>query len=214
MASQNSVNIFYGNKELPTPKYWAEKPSWNQVHGIRCSEVIKVGEELGDADAIWTRIPDFKIGVRAADCVPILLAYAQPNDEKVVAVGAIHSGWRGSIERIIEHFFNAIPNDLPGIENWVAYIGPSIRACCYEVSPELITRFTTEFFEIPPQVIEPKKRHLDLVAVAVSELKRLGVKQIDVHPDCTFCSEKYFSYRRGDRNARQHSIISFSKSIA
>lgn len=80
MASQNSVNIFYGNKELPTPKEWVEKPSWNQVHGIRSSEVTAANQELGDSDSTWTRIPDFKVGVKAADCVPILLACINPSN--------------------------------------------------------------------------------------------------------------------------------------
>ncbi|NDF16282.1 polyphenol oxidoreductase, partial [bacterium] len=77
---------------------------------------------------------------------------------------------------------------------------------------ELIARFKERFPSVPEALIEPAARRLDLIAVNRSELDSLGVRVESVSPECTFCSEdecghRYFSYRRGDRESRQYSII-------
>lgn len=77
------------------------------------------------------------IGVRVADCAPILLA-----DRRLGVVGAAHAGWRGTVQRAamaavesMSREFGSAPGDL------VAAIGPCLGACCGEVGEEVVRAF-------------------------------------------------------------------------
>ena len=193
-------NYGFGNKLNPgIPASFSKK----QVHGVNCVQVNNPSQHCGDADAFWTEVPGLVLSVVTADCVPIILAR---KDGK--AVGAIHAGWRGTYANIGEAFFKG-----KDPAHWKAFLGPSIHACCYEVSEALMQDFKQKFSFIPPKLVEPKHRHLDLTAINIALLKQCGVSEIEVHPDCTYCTldsasqPLYFSYRRGDREARQYSWI-------
>jgi purine-nucleoside/S-methyl-5'-thioadenosine phosphorylase / adenosine deaminase len=88
-------------------------------------------------DALITQVPKILLSVRVADCLPLLLV---DSENRVVA--AVHAGWRGALNRIVEkaagemrRVFHSKP------ENLMAAIGPSIRAGCYEVGEEVIEAF-------------------------------------------------------------------------
>ncbi len=215
MIAENPVIHHFGNRDTPLGGIGADdwqfrRPRWKQVHGIAVAEVEFEGQDLGEVDAVWTRRVGQPIAVVTADCVPILL---ERRDS--VAVAALHAGWRGTAGRMIESFFRALPSDLADPKDWMARIGPSIRACCYQVSGELVDQFGATFSGMPRKAMEPVPRMLDLVAVNQFELERLQVELASIHPDCTFCAAEngnpvYFSYRRGDRNSRQYSMIFLS----
>lgn len=178
-----------------------------QVHGARCVEITHRGQDAGEADGFWTRVPGLPVHVMTADCVPILLERLDG-----AAVAALHAGWRGTVARIAESFFASLPPELARPEEWRAVLGPSIRHECYEVSAELIEQFVAGFPGLAREAIEPSPRHLDLIAVNRHQLERLGVESVEIHPDCTFCRRagegyRYCSYRRGDRMSRQFSWV-------
>lgn len=92
-------------------------------------------------DALITREREVLLCVQTADCIPILLA-----DTKQRAVAAIHSGWRGTVQRIAEKTlgrmqmeFGTRPADV------IAAIGPGIARCCYEVGHEVVKEFAAKF---------------------------------------------------------------------
>lgn len=94
-------------------------------------------------DALITRERGVLLCVQTADCIPILLA-----DTKHRAVAAIHSGWRGTAQRIAEKTlgrmqmeFGTRPADV------IAAIGPGIARCCYEVGHEVVKEFAAKFPE-------------------------------------------------------------------
>jgi polyphenol oxidase len=102
---------------------------------------VPQGEHPPQGDALITRERGVLLGVQTADCVPILLA-----DTKRRAVAAIHSGWRGTAQRIAEKTlgrmqmeFGTRPQDV------IAAIGPGIGQCCYEVGHEVIKEFGAKF---------------------------------------------------------------------
>lgn len=92
-------------------------------------------------DALITRECGVLLCVQTADCIPILLA-----DTRHRAVAAIHSGWRGTVQRIVEKTlgcmqmeFGTRPADV------IAAIGPGIARCCYEVGHEVVKEFAAKF---------------------------------------------------------------------
>lgn len=171
-----------------------------QVHGDR---VLWVHGERDptreEADALATA-EKRPVAVRTADCVPILLA-----DRRGGRVAAVHAGWRGSRARIVERAVEALEAAGARREDLLAAIGPCIGRCCYEVSEELVEAFAADF---GPAV--RKGRHLDLGLVnAISLLAAgLGPTQIHTLEICTFCDERFHSFRReGEAAGRQFSYI-------
>jgi YfiH family protein len=217
ISSTTDIQVYFGNREHPLggkdrDEWERLRPRWKQVHGTGLAKVVMPGQECGEVDALWTETPGQPIGVVTADCVPILLWRTDGS-----AVAALHAGWRGTYARIPEVFFSRVPSSLSRPNAWNAVLGPSIRACCYEVSSDLIQQFAGAFPALPMSLLEPSPRKLDLIAVNKSVLESLGVRSVEVHPDCTYCrqdnekkpfSPLYFSFRRGDRDSRQISIIS------
>ena len=200
------VKFSFGTRDQPGSELVKEVRAplqWKQVHGVGVCEVVTEGQHCGDVDALWTRQRHLPIAINTADCVPILLYR-----KDLTAIAAIHAGWRGTVSRIVEHFFKSLPAELANASEWKARIGPCIHACCYEVSEDLILQFATEFSSLARKVIEPAPRKLDLVAVNAALLGALGVEVEWIAEDCTLCTQpKYFSYRNGDRKSRQYSVI-------
>ena len=118
------------NNFLPNPAIWL-----NQIHS---ADVITVDQQfdfnkLHNADALYTRLVDQPLAIMTADCLPILLA---SNDGTEVA--AIHGGWRGLKQGIIQNAlkcFNAKP------ENIYAWIGPAIGPDQFEVGVEVFEAY-------------------------------------------------------------------------
>ena len=106
-----------------------------QVHG---AAVVDASDDEArpwkrpEADIILSADPRVAIGVRVADCVPILLA---SDDGRVAA--AVHAGWRGLAARAPIAAVDAL-HARHGVrpERLIAAIGPAIGPCCYEVGQD------------------------------------------------------------------------------
>jgi YfiH family protein len=110
------------------------------VHEVSGAEISQ-GEQALQGDALITREPGVLLTIQTADCIPILLA-----DTRQRTVAAIHSGWRGTAQRVAEKTlgrmqmeFGTRPQDV------IAALGPGIGGCCYEVGHEVVKEFTAKF---------------------------------------------------------------------
>ncbi|GGY60158.1 polyphenol oxidase family protein [Pseudoduganella albidiflava] len=180
---------------------WEARPQKTQVHGTRAVRIEVERQRAGEADAFHTQKQGIPVSIITADCVPLLLARRDGGH-----VAAVHAGWRGLVDGIIP----GVLADLGGGTDWVAAIGPTICAACYEVSEELAQQFARRFDGIPAAELLPRPRHLNLRAVAHEQLRQAGVAAIDHVGGCTCCARDaagnrlFRSYRRGDRNSQQH----------
>ncbi|MGV3623982.1 MAG: peptidoglycan editing factor PgeF, partial [Archangium sp.] len=167
--------------------------SVSQVHGDAVVEAPGVTSRT-EADALWTQTPGTAVGVRTADCVPILL-----EDPRSGRVAAVHAGWRGVIAEIVGRTLEVWLGQGTRPVDVRAAIGPCIQRCCFEVDGDLPSRFASAF---GPEVVLPiagkEKRHLDLPLAVGKTLRRLGVPDAHVVtlPQCTFCDSRFFSHRR------------------
>jgi YfiH family protein len=90
-----------------------------------------------EADAIISDDPASAIGVRVADCAPILLA-----DVRLRTVAAVHAGWRGTVQRAAPAAVHAMTETWSSRpEDVIAAIGPCLGSCCGEVGPEVVEAF-------------------------------------------------------------------------
>lgn len=163
------------------------------VKQIHSTIVAEPGDPEIQADALITRERGRFIGVRTADCVPILIA-----DAETRAVAAVHAGWRGTAGEIVRKTVDALITRFGVMpQNLHAAIGPAIGPCCYEVSPELARQFGVE------------TRMLDLKAINAGQLRDSGVNDVWVSDACTKCEAgSYFSFRREKENpGRQVAFI-------
>jgi YfiH family protein len=170
-----------------------------QVHGTRV--VRGHPGELPEADALWTDARDTWIGIRTADCVPLLLC-----TEDASRVAAVHSGWRGTAGRIAAEAVATLAREGVAAGALRAAIGPSIGVCCYEVSEDLALRFADEF---GTDVVRRNctRPHLDLRVAVRRTLVRAGVADAHIEdvPGCNACeAQRFFSHRRDQGGTGRH----------
>lgn len=163
-----------------------------QVHGARVVEGVEASPEL-EADGLWTDVPGTAVGVRTADCLPILI------EDPRGRVAAVHAGWRGVIGQIVARAVEQlVARGAVAAELRVA-LGPCIQRCCFEVDGDLPGRFEAAFG--PEVIFRPQhtaKVHLDLSRAVGQTLARLGVPEghVVALPHCTRCDVRFFSHRR------------------
>src|SRR5215510_16415864 len=117
-------------------------PGWpifklRQVHSgiVRDMDDTSAAGEAVEGDAAVTSIRGALLGVQTADCVPILIV-----DRDATCVAAIHAGWRGTANRIVEKTVDRLAEKYGAKPaNLLAAIGPNIGVCCYEVGEEVVT---------------------------------------------------------------------------
>lgn len=167
-----------------------------QVHSgdVLVVDSIENHDNLTEGDALVTDLKTIGVGVRTADCVPILIV-----DSKKSIVAAVHAGWRGTWSQIatnavtlIENKYGIDPSDLN------VAIGPSIKKCCYEVGEDVASLFSKKFEDSDQYLFqtERSKYFLDLSIANRLALHKAGVSEIDVVNICTKCNPDFYSYRR------------------
>ena len=133
----------------------------------------------GEADALVTTERDLYLSVAVADCVPVALVGGED-------VGMVHSGWRGTLAGVSRKAARLMKSS-----EIRAYVGPSIRRCCYEVSEELAQEFVDGFGD---GVVSGRKLSLpDAIRI---DLERAGVEVHDLGL-CTGCRpDLFYSHRK------------------
>lgn len=177
------VPRFSDNVELLIPR---------QTHSANVAVVTDPDTIPEDTDAVITRSHDFAVGVRTADCQPILL-YAPD----IRAVAAIHAGWKGTKARIAAATVNRLAELGADPQQIKAFLGPSVCGNCYEVSPELVEEFRAAgFHHLPsPNHLDLKLLNLEILTTSSlttsgltpNNLKNIGLNpdNIIILPDCT-----------------------------
>ena len=170
-------------------------PCWlNQVHSDRCIDVDGPWEPEPGADAAVTRQPGRILAVMVADCLPVLFC-SRSGDR----VGVAHAGWRGLADGVLE----AAVAQLGG-SDLLAWLGPAIGPCHYEVGEDVRCRFEEEgaFSRNPGGSFQ-----MNLASIARYRLEALGVT-CSGGGVCTYCDEQqFFSYRRDGVTGRMGGFV-------
>ncbi len=159
------------------------------------------------ADAVITNRKDIIIGIRTADCVPVLLY-----DTKAHAIGAVHAGWRGTAAGILGKTVRAMEDRFgSSASNMLVAVGPSIKGCSYNVGYEVIEAVEAATGKGELWKKQGERYFLDLSLANKQQVVSSGVpsENIWISEDCTFClPEKYYSYRYAkDCTGRQGGFI-------
>ena len=187
-----------GLEHLPIVR--ATQVHGSDAHTVRGAPRPGTARDAGECDILVTDLSRIALVVQTADCVPIVLS--APG-----VVGVAHAGWRGSAKNAAGAAVEALahlgcfPFDIR------AWLGPSIRTCCYEVGGEVAAQFAGDFARSSCD----GKFHLDLAAVNAAQLQAAGVPpdSISIHPSCTKCGgDKFASFRRdGHASGRMIALV-------
>lgn len=171
-------------------------------------EHIGTGELLENpfpfgVDGLVSDVPGIALGVFTADCTPVLLY-----DPKREAVGAVHSGWRGTTQHITKKAIDLMmekygcdPKDIKVL------IGPSIKECCFEIKSDAEKILREAYPKLDFIKIRDGRMFADTTSCIESDLYALGITDIDICPTCTCCrNDLLFSHRKGDKG-RQLGVI-------
>ena len=204
--------------------------SLKQFHSDVVCGFSSAPNELCSADASISNTANLLLGIQTADCVPILLL-----DPKKRGVAAVHAGWRGTLQRIVEKTIGRMKMEFKtAASDLLAAVGPAIGGCCYEVGTEVAAAFHSQFANAPewfdelrtgdePNPLQwlnqfppghqppPKNVRLDLRKANRAQLLAAGLRpqNILVSDLCTACRpDLLFSYRKqGSESGRMISVI-------
>lgn len=175
-----------------------------QTHGNNVQIITNDSALLtNDCDGLITNVPNITLMVMVADCIPILFS-----DENKGVIAAVHAGRNSTFLKIASKTasmmmeeFGCNPQDIK------VTLGPSIQACCYEVSDELAQIVRQSFGE---EFVNG--RNIDLQGINCKLLNDLNITNIDVVTVCTKCSnENFFSYRLDKSCGRFAGIITIEE---
>jgi hypothetical protein len=184
------MRVFDGDRKLAT--VW-------QVHGDTVKVVrgdTDVNDALDRADAMVSDLRGVFLGVKTADCVPVLIG-----DKRSGAFAAVHAGWRGTAQSVVvkalekmREVFASEPSDL------VAAIGPAAACEAYEIGQDVIDAFKDGFTEWERYFTPTREGHalVDLPRANRDQLIGAGIREENIHtaPFCTITrTDLFFSYR-------------------
>ena len=167
------------------------------------------GDGRTEADGLYLLDESGSISVQTADCLPILIRYAQD------LYCCLHAGWKGLAAGIIEEAMQLISNSMSAFDpnNLYVELGPCISQHAFEVGPEVVEQiFAKKHFKSPdPRLLSLNKGvadrwHVDLQLVALGVLQsfRVQADNISVYRECTFQkASRWPSYRRDGAQAKR-----------
>src|SRR5690606_24149534 len=147
------------------------------IHSTKSVYLDTVPVMAIEADAIITDRPNLWLGIKTADCVPVLLV-----DSRSRIIAAIHAGWKGAIAGVISGTIKHMESLGAEAENILVAIGPSIHPCSYEVDLAFYQAFikvsaNNKRFFLPGN--DASHFSFDLPNYVMAQLVMAGVSKID-----------------------------------
>jgi YfiH family protein len=180
--------------ELPQQPLWLTQQHTTQVINADTSTQNTI------ADASFSEITGTVCAVLTADCLPILLCDAQGKQ-----IAAVHVGWRGLLNGIIENTVSIFEN-----KQIFAWLGPAISQQAFEIGEDVRSAFVHHSKLTESAFIKGRagKWYADLYLLATLRLNSAGVADIYGGGYCTFNNpQRFYSYRRNKQTGRMASLI-------
>ena len=193
------TNRAHVNSYISNPAVWL-----NQVHSadvIRVDEGFDFNQTL-TGDALYTQLRNQPLAIMTADCLPILLTSSDGQE-----VAAIHAGWRGLVQGIINNTVSCFKHEPANLHAW---LGPAIGANQFQVGQEVVELFTANnpLMHSAFKAQNNEKYLADIYLIATILLNQQGVINISGGEYCTVSQANlFFSYRRDGQTGRMASLI-------
>jgi YfiH family protein len=199
-VGDNEQSVLANRTALIKALSLSQEPIWlEQTHTNDC--VIVEEETNRIADAAITRKKSQPLVIMTADCLPIVLC-----NQAGTEIAAIHAGWRGLVNGIVENTLakmHSNPKDL------LAWVGPAICQRCYETGSEVQQAYASKYpYTASSFEQHGSKFHANLPKMAELILNAQGVMAVFQSAACTFeLKHEFYSYRREAQTGRMATLI-------
>ena len=189
------------NRKIITEKLGAQTlSSCDQIHSadiVNISANNALNTPMPRADGMVTSVKNIALGIKTADCLPVLAA-----DRSRPVIGAVHAGWCGAHSQIVGNMIKRMMAHGSAVEDIYVAVGPAIHQKSYEVDAGFLKNFTDQHDQ-NKRFFEPSNKAghymFNLPAYTVYWLKHdypsighVGISQYDTYSN----PDKFFSYRR------------------
>lgn len=202
-VGDNLNDVLANRKRLIETGVLPHEPFWlNQTHSTNVVEAQQSAALIIDADASYTTQTNTVCAVLTADCLPLLLCNRQGT-----LVSAIHAGWRGLLNGIIEATLNTLslpPGDC------LVWLGPAIGPTAFEVGSDVYQDFMNIDSAHQPYFLAIRQGFwfADLYALARYRLHKQGITHIYGGTYCTYTQDDlFYSFRRDNQTGRMATLI-------
>ncbi|MCS7184598.1 MAG: polyphenol oxidase family protein [bacterium] len=151
------------------------------------TNIVKEANITGVGDGMYTYLNN-RLVITVADCLPLYLIGTK-------SYGLLHCGWKGLKKGIVENYLKKVKDTK------IAFAGPHIKTCCYEVGNEFLKYFPSSTYTFKG------KLYMSLIEEAKNRLKKIPVIDFSI---CTKCSGMFNSYRAGSKNKNYAFIYSLN----
>lgn len=169
-----------------------------QIHGTDTALISKkqTNSFFPKADSLITNSAGVCLGIRTADCVPLIIYDSSKN-----VLALVHAGWKGTLENIAAKTVKRIITGYKcKVKDIFVGIGPSIDAKDYLVKADVANRFVKNGYGLFLGRLPQAQWRLNLKGVNVHQLISVGINEdrIETSAISTFKSKNFYSRRRGD----------------
>ena len=196
-VGDDEQRVIANRKKLKSELNLAHEPAWlEQVHS---TNVVSADATISStADGAYSKKQQTACVVMTADCLPLLLTNVAGDQ-----VAAIHAGWRGMANGIIEKavaLFDCPPTEV------LAWAGPCIGPRNFEIGDEVKVQLGGP--ESAYKNIKNNKLLANLYVLCGARLSALGVLNYSHSEACTYSDDqRFFSYRRDGQCGRMATLI-------
>jgi len=191
---------------------YIKKSSQGHTNVVRVVDANNLADDFVNIDGMITNLPGVALVTYLADCQAILL-YDPVNK----VIGNIHSGWKGTLNKIINNAIDIMIKDFKcNPKNIRAFICPSILKCCFEVDEDVMLMFRKKFnddrYFYQGEIKDNKQKYfIDTVKINIDMMLKLGIRNDNIvcSDICTKCNcDDFHSYRKDkDLSGRNIALI-------
>ncbi len=203
-VNDDETDVCENRHRLQTQVLMGKQVKWlKQIHSNNVVNAAEIEADKVEADAAFTIDKSIACAVLTADCLPILLA-----DKNGQCLAAVHAGWRGIINGVIQNTITAMSDYIKPDYAW---LGPAIGPDVFEVGTDVYDEYL-QCNDDFSQCFNPHnsgKWTLNIYQAAKLVLNAADITQVFGGEFCTYSdTDQFFSFRRHATTGRMATIIS------
>lgn len=199
--------------DLNTTFKYIISPNQNHTNNVCIVNENNIFNNFDNVDGLITNLKNVALVTKIADCQGIILL-----DQKHQVIGNIHSGWKGTLTRILTNAINLMIKEFnSNTKDIEIFISPSILSCCFEVDTDVKDLFLNNFNDIdinscikPGKVKENKQKYyIDTVKINELVALNLGIKKEHIYLSniCSKCNSNFIHSHRENNNSGRNILL-------